>query len=382
MKYLINTPHISYLEKKYINDVLKSKWLSINGKHTKIFENKISKFLNIKHALAVQSGTAAVHTALRALNIKQNEKVVIPNFTCVSNISCVSQIRAKPVIVDVEKDTFGIDFKSLKKIIKKHKPKAVQLVHVYGHPARDTKLISNYCRKKKIFLIEDASESLGAEMDGKKVGIFGDIGVFSIRSEKMIGVGEGGILVTKNKKLFENIKLIASRHAPFRTKKDSYWKKYYVSGEGYNYLMPHLPGAVARAQIEKFSKLILKKKIQIGKNYRKIFKNNKNYFVPQKLLKNNKPSFWLNSLYFNRLNGKEVRKLGEYLIKNNIEVRSGFWPLSYMPNFKPIKVGKYKNTFDLFNKLLVLPSNVKINYNNIKYFKKIIDIFLKQKKLY
>ena len=381
MKYPLNIPYISKLEKKYVNDVLKSQWLSINGKHTQIFEKKFSKFLNTKYALAVQSGTAAVHTALRALNIKENDKVIIPNFTCVANISCLSQIKAKPVIVDVENDTQGIDFESFKIAVKKHKPKAVQLVHVYGHPARDTILISNFCKKNKIFLIEDASESLGAEINGKKVGSYGDIAIFSLRSEKMIGVGEGGVLVTNKKKLFENIKLIASRHAPFRIKKYSYWKKYYVSGEGYNYLMPHLPGSIARAQIENFTKHILNKKVKIGLLYRKIFEENKNYFIPQKLFNNSKPSFWLNSIFFKKLNQNQVKELGEHLIENKIEVRSGFWPLSKMPKFKSIKISNYKNTNNLFNQLLILPSNIRIKKNDIEYFKKLIDIFHRNKNL-
>ena len=381
MKYPLNIPYISKLEKEYVNDVLKSQWLSINGKHTQIFEKKFSKFLNTKYALAVQSGTAAVHTALRALNIKENDKVIIPNFTCVANISCLSQIKAKPVIVDVENDTQGIDFESFKIAVKKHKPKAVQLVHVYGHPARDTILISNFCKKNKIFLIEDASESLGAEINGKKVGSYGDIAIFSLRSEKMIGVGEGGVLVTNKKKLYENIKLIASRHAPFRIKKYSYWKKYYVSGEGYNYLMPHLPGSIARAQIENFTKHILNKKVKIGFLYRKIFEENKNYFIPQKLFKNSKPSFWLNSIFFKKLNQNQVKELGEHLIENKIEVRSGFWPLAKMPKFKSIKVSNYKNTNNLFNQLLILPSNIRIKKNDIEYFKKLIDIFHRNKNL-
>jgi perosamine synthetase len=378
MKYLLNIPYITRLEKKYINQVLESGWLSINGKNTKKFEKKFSNYLNTKYSIAVQSGTAAVHTALRALGVKKNERVIIPNYTCVSNISCLSQINAIPVIVEIEKDTFGMDFDSFKKAAEKYKPKAVQIVHVYGYPARDTNLIHDYCKKKKIFLIEDASESLGAEIGKKKVGTFGDIGIFSLRSEKMIGVGEGGVLVTKNKKIFDNIKLIASRHAPFRTKRDPYWKKYFVSGEGYNYLMPHLPGAIARAQIENFTKYILNKKIKLGFLYRNVFKNNKDYFIPQKLIKTSKEVFWLNCIYFNKLSSIQVKKLGNYLIKKKIEVRSGFWPLDKMNNFKSIKTFKNSHSQVLYNKILILPSNIHIKKKDLIYFKKLIDSFLKK----
>ena len=145
--------------------------------------------------------------------------MIVPNFTCNSNISTISQCNAIPIIVEIEKDTLGLDFKLTKNAIDKYKPKALQLVHVYGFPARDTKKIISYCKKKGIIVIEDASESLGAEIGNKQVGTFGDINVISTRSEKMIGVGEGGIIVSKNKILFEKVKLFASRNSPYRSKK-------------------------------------------------------------------------------------------------------------------------------------------------------------------
>ena len=152
MKYLINTPYISKLEKKYVNNVLKEGWLSINGSNTKIFENKFSKYLGIKYSLAVQSGTAALHTALKSLGVKDKDKVIIPNYTCVSNISVISQLNAIPVIVEVEKDSFGIEINGLEKIIKKNKPKVLQIVHVYGFPAKNTLEIIILCKKYNLKL--------------------------------------------------------------------------------------------------------------------------------------------------------------------------------------------------------------------------------------
>ena len=376
MKYLINIPHISSLESKYVKDVLKEGWLSINGKNTKIFEKKFSNYIGVKHTLAVQSGTAALHVALKALDINMNDKVIIPNYTCVSNISVLSQLNAIPIIVEVEKNSFGLSKNKLIETIKKYKPKALQLVHAYGFPARDTLEIIKICRKYNVKVIEDASESLGGEIDGKKVGAFGDINIFSIRSEKMIGVGEGGVISTNNSKLYEKVKLIASRHAPFRTSKDPYWKKYFVSGEGYNYLMPHLLGAVARAQIEKFEKIILHNKKKIGLLYREIFDNNKNYYITQKEDSKIKSAYWLNAIYFNKLNKNQVRILGNELIKKKIEVRSGFWPLANMKCFKSIKPFKKSISNELFEKLLVLPSNINIKKKDILYFKKTIDNLL------
>ncbi len=379
MKFLINTPYISKLEKKYVNDVLSSGWLSINGINTKIFETKFNKFLGTKYTLAVQSGTAALHTALKSLNIKPGDKIIIPNYTCVSNISVISQLNAIPVIVEVEKNSFGIEIENLEKVIKKHRPKVLQIVHVYGFPAKNTLKIINLCKKYKVKVLEDASESLGATINGKKVGNFGDVSIFSIRSEKMIGVGEGGVISTNSLSIFNDIKLIASRHAPFRKSSDPYWKKYFVSGEGYNYLMPHLLGAVARAQIENFEKIILNKKIKIGETYKRIFSDNEHYCILQKSTKNFSPVYWLNAIYFKKIGKTKVRKLGKFLNNKKIEVRSGFWPLSKMEAFKSIKAFKNSVSQELYEKVLVLPSNINLTKRDINYFKKNIDYFLKRK---
>ena len=373
MKYSLNLPSISSLEKKYVLDVINSGWLSSNGTHTQIFQKKFSKLIDRKYSLAVQSGTAALHLALKSLGCKTDDKVIIPNYTCVSNISSVAQCNAIPIIVEVEKETLGLDYDLVKKAIEKYKPKILQLVHVYGHPARDTVKIINLCKKKKVKVIEDASEALGAKLNNKKIGSFGEISVFSTRSEKMIGVGEGGMISTNSSKIFETISLIASRNAPFRNKKDPYWKKYFHLGEGYNYLLPHLLGAVGRGQVERFKSNMLPKKKGVGSFYKKIFKS-KNYILTQKNLKNSLPVFWLNSLFFKYLDKKEVIKLAYSLEKKGIEVRSGFWPMSELKGFKSIYVkGEEKVSKNIFEKSLVLPSNVNLKYSDILKFKKEID---------
>ncbi len=366
MKYLINKPNLSNLEKKYVLNALKTTWLSSNGSNTKIFESKFSKITKNKYSLAVQSGTAALHLALKSLGVKKNDKVIVPNYTCVSNLSAVSQCDAKAILVDIEEDTFGLDYNLVLKAIKKFKPKALQLVHVYGFPAKDTMKIVKICKKKNIKIIEDTSESLGAKLNNKIVGTFGDINVTSIRSEKMIGVGEGAVISTSNKTIFNNISLLASRAAPFRKSNDPYWKKYYVVGEGYNYLMPHLLGSIARAQIERFNKELLKKKINVGKNYFRILKK-KNLSFGQKLIKNSKPVFWLNSVLFNKSSKNKVRDLGKKLKKRGIEVRSGFWPLNLLKNFDTAYISKQNITKKIFEKIIILPSSYDLNKKDINY---------------
>ena len=175
-----------------------------------------------------------------------------------------------------------------------------------------------------------------------------------------------------NTKLFKKIKTLASRNSPFRREFDPYWKKYYSLGEGYNYLLPHLLGAVARAQIEKFEKSILQKKIALGKNYKKIFESNE-ISITQKVPKNFKSVYWLNSIYFKKKSINSVRKIGKFLEKKGIEVRSGFWPLNRLKNFNSKYIGSEKVSEIIFNKIIVLPSNLNIKYKDVLYFKKLIE---------
>jgi len=380
MKYFLNTPNISKLEKKYVLDVLNNNWLSINGIHNKIAEKKFSKLVKKKYSLTVQSGTAALHVALKAINIKEKDKVIIPNYSCSANINSVSQCNATAVIVEIEKDTLGLDYNLVAKAIDKHKPKALQLVHIYGCPARDTYKIAELCKKKKIFLIEDGSESLGARINSKRIGEFGDISIFSLRSEKMLGVGEGAIISTNNKVLYEKISLLSSRNMPFRKKKDPYWKKYISNGEGYNYMMPHLLSAVLRGQLERH-KEIFKEKLRVGKLYSRIFKN---YFTFAQVPPSNFHGvFWLNSIILDYLSAKEVKKVGKKLMQLGIEVRSGFWPLINTKNIKKVYVGDKEITKNCYDKILVLPSNYKLIEKNIVLIRnKLIQIVKKIKPNY
>ena len=275
MKYLINSPHISKLEKKYVLNALNSGWLSVNGKNTKEFEKKISKFLNINYSLAVQSGTAAIHLALKSLGCKANQNVIVPNYTCVSNISAVSQCGAIPIIVEIERDTLGIDLKQLKIAIKKYKPKILQLVHVYGCPAKNTMEIVKVCKKNKIKLIEDCAHSIGTKYNSRHVGLFGMTGCFSFYPTKQITTGEGGMVITNDKAVYKKIKMLKA----FGIDKDINNRKkpghYDVKLLGLNYRMTDFQSAMGYAQILRYKKNLIKRKSN-AKIYYKFLKKIKN----------------------------------------------------------------------------------------------------------
>jgi len=231
------------------------------------------------------------------------------------------------------------------------------------------------CSNYDAILIEDACEALGADLNGKKAGSFGDISIFSIRSEKMIGVGEGGVVSTSNQKYFSEAIKLASRNAPYRSSDSSYFMKYYYEGEGYNYRLPHILGAIALAQIERFEKAILLKKIYVGETFRNIFCDDNKFFL-QKILPESNPCYWLNSIRFPRGNKKNVMDLGTYLLSVGIEVRSGFWPLSDMEGFNPIVFGPQDIGHSLYENLLVLPSSSSMSESNILDIKESVEFYL------
>lgn len=365
LDYLINRPNLSELERKFVLEVLESSWLSAGGKHTQDFEHKFSEYLGVKHSIAVQSGTAALHVALRALGVGPKDHVITPNGSCGASVSAVTQCGAIPVLLDVEPETYAMSAENLESALKKYSPKAVQLVHVYGFPARDTLKIKELCSQYGVFLLEDTAEALGATLEGTKVGSFGDIATFSIRSEKMIGVGEGGVVSTNNSGLFSRVSQLASRAAPFRTRESPYWSKYFYDGEGYNYKLPHLLGALAHAQIMRFSEEILPQKIRVGESFRQIFSGSDHWDL-QTISDGCKPVYWLNSLKFRNFSKDQVRALGEQLYKEGVEVRSGFWPLSEISSLGTISHGLQETGWELFEKLLILPSSYDLSDDNMK----------------
>lgn len=366
-KFHLNEPFLKGKEKEYLLDVMDSGWLSAKGKHTILLEQKFAEIIGTKYALAVQSGTAALHTALLALGVGNGDKVVIPNYTCGGCGTSVIQCGATPIILDVEPDTFALDANLLEELLREEKPKVVMVVHVYGFPARDIERIAQICRRNNIFLLEDCCEAHGAKLGTKTVGTFGDIAVFSIRSEKMIGVGEGGLILTDSKELMDRANYWASRAAPFRTSSDPWWKKYYYTDIGMNYLLPHLLGAVGHAQVENFPEIILRKRV-VGKEYQRKL-SGINGIRMQKLLENHNPSFWLNIVLLEEHDANSVRQIGEEILKNGIEIRPGFVPLGDLPPFKGMARGRQDVGRYIFEHGIVLPSSLYLADdvdNNIK----------------
>ncbi|MBI2668871.1 aminotransferase class I/II-fold pyridoxal phosphate-dependent enzyme [Candidatus Woesearchaeota archaeon] len=372
-KYCLNEPTLDGNEIKYVTDVLQKGWLSAGGEYTKRFEQAFASLIGVKHGLAVQSGTAALHTAMLAMGIKPGDKVVVPNYTCGACVTSVLQAGAEPVVIDVEPNTFGMDVRILEEVLKSQTIKAVMVVHVYGFPVRDFDKIVELCKQYHALLLEDASEAHGATYQGRNIGTFGDMAVFSVRSEKMIGVGEGGLVLTDHTEFYDRARFFASRAAPHRSEKDPWWHKYIYTDVGMNYLLPHLLGAVGLAQVEKFPE-ILKRKRTVGYLYKELFSS-----VPgirlQEIAPSSEPCFWLNCILLER-SEEEVRRMGTELMMRGIEIRPAFWPLGDLPAFKRYASGSQEQAKELFRRMMVLPSSAKLTAEGVKEIVKEVRLLM------
>lgn len=259
----ISKPYFGKEEIKAVEGVLKSGMVA-QGPKVQEFEKKFADFCNVKYAVAVNSGTAALHTALRVVGIKQGDEVITTPFTFIATANSILMQNAKPVFVDVEEDTFNIDSEKIQEKITK-KTKAIITVDLFGHLC-NYKAISEIAEDNKLLVVEDAAQAVNAEFNDKKSGSFGSIATFSFYATKNITCGEGGIITTNNKAYAENAKL-------FRQHGRSNINAYDYESLGFNYRMTDISAAMLLEQLKKID-LITKKRIEnaeyLSKNLSKI----------------------------------------------------------------------------------------------------------------
>jgi len=223
------------------------------------FEEEFSRYTNLNSA-AVSSGTAALHLALVSLNIKRNAEIILPSYTCPSVAMPILYVYGKPIFVDIEKD-YNISLKDIESRLTE-KTKVVVVPHMFGLPA-DIGPIRDFCEEKDIFLIEDCAQSLGARYDRKKVGIYGDISIFSFYSAKMITSIKGGMTCSRDRELIENIKELRYIDRPW----DLEDKRI-----RFNYIMSDIEASVGREQLKKLNGFI-KRRRWIASIYHENLKN-------------------------------------------------------------------------------------------------------------
>ena len=248
----------SYWEEDDIEAIAKvirrgSHWAS--GPEVEQLESNIANFVGAKHAVSFNSGTSALHADLLAHGITEGE-VIVPSFTFISTANVAILSGAKPVFAEIENTSFGLDSEDVKERIT-NKTKAIIPVHYGGAPCKDIEALRDIAEDHNILLIEDAAESLGAQIKNKKVGSFGQSSMFSFCQNKIITAGEGGAIVSDKKDIVEKLKLIRSHGR--QEKGENYFTTSQGSDYvqiGYNFRLPTISAALILSQLKKINKII------------------------------------------------------------------------------------------------------------------------------
>ena len=367
----VNTPLINNDDALSVSKSIKSGWISSEGPSVKEFEKKISKFLNRKFGCAVSSGTAALEIAIKALNLKKYDEVIMPAFTIISNAMAIVKSSAKPVLVDVDINTWNIKIEDIEKKITK-KTKCLMIPHIYGL-ANDMDKILKITKKYKLYLIEDAAEVFGLKYKNKPCGSFGDISILSFYANKHITTGEGGMLLTNNSKLNEKFK--DYRNLCFGSKKNRF-NHYDIS---WNYRYTNIQAALGLNQLKRINKII-KKKYQIGNYYYKYFKDLKNIILQPNKLSYSKNIYWVFGIVLKRNNKKKINEVIKRLAKKNIGTRPFFWPMHKQDAFKNKNYFKkviLPNSEFIAKNGFYLPSGLGITMKELKYVKDTVVSILK-----
>ena len=365
----VSIPYISQRDINSVNKVLKNGWISSDGPEVRKFESEFSKFIGRKYSVTVSSGTAALEIAIKALGIKKNDEVLIPNFTIISNALAVVKQQAKPVLVDCNLENWNIDINQLENKINK-KTKAIIITHIYSF-ANDMDKILKICRKNRIFVIEDAAEVIGLKYKNKKCGSFGDISTFSFYANKQITTGEGGMISVNKFDLYNKCKSL--RNLCFGK-----LNRFNHEDIGWNYRMTNIQAALGLSQIKNINKIV-KKKIMIGRQYYKNLKLNKNLTILPPSISYSKNIYWVVGIL---IKNKKIKSsfLAIKLRKFGIMTRPFFWPMHEQQIFKKMKLfkkSKFPNSSYLARYGLYLPSYYNLNNKQIDYISSVVNNILK-----
>ena len=252
----LSSPDIIERDIKEVIKVLNTRFLSI-GPKIQEFEEKMCSYIDVKYAVAVNSGTSALHLVIRGLGIKEGDKVITTPFSFIASSNCILFEKAKPLFVDIDEKTLNLDPDRTEKVLANltkqelDEVKALIVVDAFGQPA-DWDHFEDIARKYHLLLIEDSAEALGSEYKGKKCGSFGNAGVFAFYPNKQITTGEGGILVTDNEEL---AKLARSMRSQGRGE-SSEWLDH--ERLGYNYRMDDMSSAFVCSQIDRIEEILEK----------------------------------------------------------------------------------------------------------------------------
>ena len=318
-KIPVYQPDLSGNEKRYVLECLDSTWISSKGRFIAEFENGCANVVGAKYAVGVCNGTVALHLALVTLGIGPGDEVIVPTLTYIAAVNAIAYTGATPVFVDSLPDTWQMDPADVQRKLTP-RTKGIMAVHVYGHPCA-MEALAALAHQHDVFLIEDCAEAFGTRYQGKHVGTFGDIACFSFFGNKTITTGEGGMVMTDDKTLFER-----ARH--FKGQGLADHREYWHDVIGYNYRMTNICAAIGLAQLERAVEFITKKR-QLAQSYREELAG-----LPVEIhgeFGTATHSYWMISILVESAADRDP--LRQHLRECGIETRPMFYPVHTMPMY-------------------------------------------------
>jgi len=361
-KIWLSPPHLCGKEEEYIQDAFKKNWITTIGDNVNGFEKDLEDFLvesgnntTKKFAVALSSGTAAIHLALIQLGVGIGDEVLCQSFTFVASANPITYLGAKPVFIDSELDTWNISPIFLEQAIEDRikvtgkKPKAIISVHLYGMPAKMDEIMA-ISKKYEIPVLEDAAESLGSEYCGKKCGTLGDLSIISFNGNKVITTSGGGMLLSKSQKQIEKARFLATQARD----KESYYQH---SEIGYNYAMSNICAGIGRGQMTVLPQRVEQRR-KNNAYYRKHLSNIPGIAFQTEPNADFYSNYWLTSILVDpeKTNGVTREDLRLALEAANIESRPLWKPMHLQPVFADCPYYGDGTSEELFDKGLCLPS--------------------------
>lgn len=361
MKDLKNIPmasaDITEAEVNAAAEVVRSGRLAL-GKKIEEFEAQFRELTGRKHAIACSSGTAGLHLAMMGFGIGPGDEVLVPSYTFVASVNCILFVGATPVFVDCNTDDYSICIDDAKKKIT-NKTKAIVTVDVFGHPSKLDKL-EELCKKHNLKLVDDSCEAIGAELNGKPVGSFGDIASFAFYPNKQITTGEGGMIVTDDDLLATKMRALMNQG---RGSMGQWLSHIYL---GYNFRMSEVQAAIGVEQVKRLDE-ILKKRENAAKLYLEELKDTPN-IKTQFIAPNAKMSWFVFVVTLD--DGIDRDEVIKSLNDESISARAYFTPIHGQPYLKNYEIRGHDslpNTLNIGKRTLALPFYGKILKEEVKY---------------
>jgi len=321
LKIPVNRPLINSNDVIQVTSAIKSGWISSEGPFVEEFESKMAEFIGMKHAISVNSGSSALEISLKVLNLPIGSEVIVPSFTIASCAFAILRADLKPIFVDSYLDTWNMSIESIKSRITQN-TRAILVVHTYGLPCEMDEIL-NLCKEKNLILIEDCAEAHGLMYKNKKCGSFGSISIFSFYANKHITTGEGGMILTNNKKYFE----LAKKYRNLFFSAKLRYKHYNL---GWNYRFTNIQAALGLSQLKRIDETI-KIKVKLGDSYNNKLENLENIDLPFKGNEKYFNSYWVFGVLLKGNLKKFRNRITKSLKIEGIETRNFFYPLHKQP---------------------------------------------------